>query len=125
MKKIFTAAFFVNLMAAPFLAMAQGSGGSIVPSPNAGLAGDIGKNVKMVDTPIDQTLNTIANYVIGVLIIVAVFYVIWAGYTFVTSSGDTDKINQARQRIMYAAIGIVVALLAKGIISLVLSAVSG
>jgi len=119
MKKII-ASLLLSLFMFPVLAFAAGG---ITPTANSGLAGDIGKNIKMSDQPIDQTLNTIANYVIGALIIMAVFYVIWAGYTFVTSAGDSEKVNTARQRIMYAAIGIVVALLAKGIISLVLSAV--
>jgi len=120
MKKII-ASLLLSLLMAPALIFAADS---ITPTANSSLAGDIGKNVKMSDQPLDQTLNTVANYAIGILIIVAVFYVIWAGYTFVTSSGDTEKINTARQRIMFAAIGIVVALLAKGIISLVLSAIS-
>ncbi|UMX47784.1 MAG: pilin [Candidatus Nealsonbacteria bacterium DGGOD1a] len=120
MKKII-ASLLLSLLMAPALIFAADS---ITPKADSSLAGDIGKNVKMSDQPLDQTLNTVANYAIGILIIIAVFYVIWAGYTFVTSSGDTEKINTARQRIMFAAIGIVVALLAKGIISLVLSAIS-
>ncbi|MFZ3074166.1 MAG: hypothetical protein WA093_03500 [Minisyncoccales bacterium] len=120
MKKII-ASLLLSLLMSPALIFAADS---ITPKADSSLAGDIGKNVKMSDQPLDQTLNTVANYAIGILIIVAVFYVIWAGYTFVTSSGDTEKINTARQRIMFAAIGIVVALLAKGVISLVLSAIS-
>jgi len=49
-----------------------------------------------------------------------VFYVLWAAYTFITAAGDTEKITSARNRIMYAGIGIIVALLARGIIALVL-----
>ncbi|MFA6375948.1 MAG: hypothetical protein WCX69_00925 [Candidatus Paceibacterota bacterium] len=122
MKKII-ASSLLSLFMFPSLIFAAGN--SIVPDPNSGLAGDIGKNVQMSDQPIDQTLSQVANYVIGALIIMAVFYVIWAGYTFVTAAGDAEKVNTARQRILYAAIGVVVALLAKGIISLVLSAVGG
>jgi TRAP-type C4-dicarboxylate transport system permease small subunit len=103
----------------PTLIFADG----IMPTANSGLAGSIGTGVHMSTQPLDQTLNTIANYVIGVLIIVAVFYVIWAGYSFVMSNGDPEKTGEARKRIMFAAIGIIVALLAKGIISLVLSAI--
>ena len=121
MKKIIASVILSSLSMIPKLTFADG--GSIEPTANSGLAGNIGKGVKMSDQPIDQTLNTIANYVIAVLIIVAVFYVIWAGYTFVMSNGDAEKTGEARKRIMFAAIGIIVALLAKGIISLVLSAI--
>jgi len=125
MKKIITLFLLFNLIAVPFLVFAAGSTGSIVPPADNSLAGDIGKVAQMSTQPIDQTLNTVANYVIGALVVMAVFYVIWAGFTFISSAGDPTKVDLARKRIMYAAIGIVVALLAKGIVSLVLSAMKG
>jgi hypothetical protein len=134
MKKIIAIAFLMSLVATPFMISAIGpvaqvtSGGtvgggkSIVPDPNSGLAGDIGQSVPEVSN-ISVTLNTIATYFIGALIVVAVFYIIWAGYTFVTSAGDPDKVGEARKRIMFAGIGVIVALMAKGIVSLVLKAI--
>ena len=71
------------------------------------------------------TLNQVANYVVGILIVVAIFYILWAAYDFVTSSGSEDKVNGARRKIMYAAIGVIVALLAKGIVALVIGAGGG
>jgi len=68
------------------------------------------------------TLNQVANYVVGILIVVAIFYILWAAYDFVTSSGSEEKVNGARRKIMYAAIGVIVALLAKGIVALVIGA---
>lgn len=67
--------------------------------------------------------ETVANYVIGILVLIAVFYIIKAGYEFVTASGDSDKVNLARQSVMYAAIGIIIALLAKGIVNFVIGAI--
>jgi hypothetical protein len=119
MKKIFLALLMASLLAVPFLGLAQ----SIMPNGNDASVGT-GLNVNMVNKPIANVLGTVANYVIGVLLIVAVFYVLWAAYTFMTSAGEADKVSEARKRIMYAGIGVVVALLAKGIISLVLNAVN-
>jgi hypothetical protein len=120
MKKIIIALVLTNLLVVPALAM--GSNTSIMPPTSASLAGNIG-NVSMADTPIDQALNRVANYMIGILIAMSVFYVIWAGYTFVMSAGDPEKVGEARKRIMFAGIGVVVALIAKGIVSLVLAAI--
>jgi len=122
MKKII-ASLCLSLFVTPVLVFAQ-TGGTIIPDKNTAVGGQIGTVGTMSNTPIDQTLNTIADYVVGVLIIMAVFYIIWAGYTFVTSAGDTEKVGEARSRIMYAGIGIVVALLAKGIVGLILSAMN-
>jgi fumarate reductase subunit D len=119
MKKNIIALVLLNLLAAPVLVFA-----GIMPSANASLAGEIG-NVSMSNTSIDSTLDTIANYVIGVLIVTAVFYIIWAGYSFVAHGTDPEEVGKARTRIMFAGIGVIVALLAKGIVSLVLAAVKG
>lgn len=120
MKKIITC-FCLSILFVPILAMAQDTG-SIIPTGDATVGGSIGSVATMSEQPIDQTLNTIANYVIGILVIVAVFYIIWAGYTFVAHGTDPDAVAKARQRIMFAGIGIIVALLAKGIVGLVLNA---
>jgi len=121
--------FLANIMIMPLFAMAQNnsgggggnsSSGGLIPAADTSMVGSIGAN-RFATGNVEAMLNTVANYTVGVLVMVAIFYILWAGYTFVTSSGETDKVNAARQRIMYAAIGIVVALLAKGIVALVLS----
>ena len=120
MKKILFSFILANLLVAPILIFAQAQD-TIVPKADPTIAGEIGK-LTMNSNPIDKTLNTVANYVVGALVVLAVFYVLWAAYTFVTSAGSAEKVEEARKRILYAGIGIVVALLAKGIVSLVLSA---
>ena len=121
MKKIFAALCLSGLLAFPFLAVSTVSAASIVPEKK----GSTNLNVDRFNTnSLEETLNGVANYVVGILIIVAVFYILWAAYDFVTSSGSEDKVNGARRKIMYAAIGIIVALLAKGVVALVLGATS-
>lgn len=123
MKK-FIVSLCLPILFFPILIMAQTSGGgSIIPTAETTVGGSIGSVATMSEQPIDQTLNTVANYVIGILVVVAVFYIIWAGYTFVAHGTDPDAVAKARQRIMFAGIGIIVALLAKGIVGLVLNAV--
>lgn len=120
MKKNIIVFALAGLLVFPILTFATG----IYPTATDQVAGEIGKNIPEVAS-IDQTLNTVANYVIGVLIVIAIFMIIWAGYTFVAHGTDPEAVGKARTRILFAAVGIVVALLAKGIVSLVLSAMKG
>lgn len=89
--------------------------------------GDVDTSLKMSFPAgkLNTTLETVANYVIGILVLVAVFYIIRAGYEFVTANGEAEKIDTARKSIMYAAIGIIIALLAKGIVNFVIGAMQG
>ena len=115
-KKIVSLAL-VSLMFVPLLALGQGN---FMPEPSEQLGSGLGDQYTFSDKSIVEVVETIGSYVIGILVIVAVFYVLWAAYTFITAAGDTEKITSARNRIMYAGIGIIVALLARGIIALVL-----
>lgn len=117
MKKIIALAC-ASLFFSPIAAFSQ----SIIPPVDPTVGGQLGAAATMTSKPIDQTLDTVANYVIGVLIVIAIFMIIWAGYTFVAHGTDPDAVGKARTRILFAAVGIIVALLAKGIVGLVLSA---
>jgi hypothetical protein len=108
----------VSLLFTPFVSSAVNS---IMPSANTAVGK--GMNISMVSSSVADVLSMVANYVIGALLLMAVFYILWAAFTFITSAGETEKVSEARKRIMYAGIGVVVALLAKGIVSLVLAAV--
>jgi hypothetical protein len=55
--------------------------------------------------------------------IAAVIMIIVAGIKFITSQGDSSSVSQARQTIIYACVGIVVIVLAKTIITYVVSKV--
>jgi hypothetical protein len=49
----------------------------------------------------------------------AVGYVIYGGVQFVTAQGESDKTKKARQTVINALIGLVIALLASGIVAFV------
>ncbi len=59
-------------------------------------------------------LCNILNWMFWILLAVSVIMVMWAGYLYVTARDDAEQITKAKKTIFYAAIGIVVALLAKG-----------
>lgn len=60
--------------------------------------------------------ETIINVVFTALLIFAALTLIIAGFDFATAGGDSEKVKKAREKVLYAVIGIVVAFLAKGIV---------
>lgn len=71
------------------------------------------------DVDVMHVLDNIVNWLFSILLIVAVIYLIIAAYYFVIAQGDSDKISKARTMILYALIGVAVAFLAKGLVTLV------
>ena len=72
-----------------------------------------------------QILCPIANTMFLILITVSTIMVLYAAWIYVISRGDDEEISKARRTITYAAVGIVVALLAKGFPTVVASVVGG
>ncbi len=69
----------------------------------------------------DGILTTIAKIFAMVTGVISVFMIIIAGLRYILSAGDSSKTAQAKNTIMYAAIGLVVASVAASIVQFVLS----
>ena len=63
--------------------------------------------------------NNIANWVFTVLIIASVFVVLIAAFTFVVAGGNPEAVSRARSQLIWAAVGIIIALLARAFPSFV------
>jgi len=61
-------------------------------------------------------LNTIIAWLFGILLIVAVIFLIIAGFFFITAQGDPDRVKKARDFVLWAIIGILVAFAARGLV---------
>lgn len=59
-----------------------------------------------------------ANWLLYIVIALAVVFIIYAGFLYLTSGGDQEKTEAAKNYIVYAIIGIAIALLARGIVLL-------
>jgi len=64
-------------------------------------------------------IEKIITWLITIILIVAALFIVIAAFTFVTAGGDPEKVNKARDQVLYALIGVVVALLAYGLVLLV------
>lgn len=69
----------------------------------------------------DGVLTKATQIIVIITGVISVFIITIAGLRFITSGGDPGKIESARNAIIYSAIGIVVALSAQAIVSLVLN----
>lgn len=68
---------------------------------------------------INNALPDILNWAFGILLFLAALFIIVGGYYWVTAGGDAAKVGTARNFLIYALIGVAVAFLARGLISLV------
>lgn len=72
-----------------------------------------------LDTVGAATLQTgITLFFVGVAILALIFF-IWGGITWITSGGDKTKIQNARNKMVYSVIGLIIAFLAFFIVSLI------
>ena len=105
------------LMASMFVNSAFAAGTNLFDNPqtgaipNAAAQGTLGSNV-----------TTLINYFLGLLGLIAVGFLIYAGILMVTAGGAEEQGTKARKIIMYAVIGIVIILLSYTIVTFVSSA---
>jgi hypothetical protein len=70
------------------------------------------------NTDVIGTVNQLTNWFFAAFLVVAVWFLIWAAFHFLTAHGEPEAINKARDEVMYAGVGILIAVLAKGIVGL-------
>lgn len=62
---------------------------------------------------------TLVQFALGILGGIAVIMIVIGGIRFATSNGDASSVASAKKTILYSVVGLVVALLAGGIVTLV------
>ena len=73
-------------------------------------------------TTVTGTVDVIKNIVRWVYIIffiIAVLFILFAAFTYLTAQGDPEKVKNARDQIIYAAVAIIVALIAVSVDTIV------
>jgi len=73
----------------------------------------------------DGIFTQITNTILFVVGIVSIVMLIWGGLRYVISGGDSKKVTDAKNTILYAIIGLIVALLAYAIVNFVINAIGG
>jgi FtsH-binding integral membrane protein len=62
-----------------------------------------------------------ANLLITIAAILSVIFLVMGGIRYITSNGDPTKLNQAKQTLTYAIIGLIIAIMARLIVGFVLT----
>jgi len=88
-----------------------------LPLASVGAEGDGSIDLKIFRGGSLQTiLDKAKGYVFAFGLVVAVIMIIWSGIQFITSGGESKKVTAARNTIKNTLIGVVVMVLAEGII---------
>ena len=74
---------------------------------------------------LEEGIKTIVNMILFILGAIAVIMIIIGGIRYTTSNGDASNIKSAKDTILYAVIGLIVAILAYAIVNWVVGAFSG
>ncbi len=65
------------------------------------------------------TIVNVITYVAGVIVI---FMIIFAGFRYITSTGDANKVNSAKNTLIYAIVGIIIIVMAQVIVHYIINA---
>lgn len=64
--------------------------------------------LKQGNTSISSLVTTVINWMLYVAGIVAFFYLIWAGFTYITANGNPEQAKKGQQGLINAIIGILI-----------------
>ena len=117
MKKIGFTIAFVGLLGVSSLAAASlltsDASAQVTSGINAATTGEMrGKSV-------DNTVGSIVNVLLWVVGILSVTMIVWSGFKYITSAGDTSKLASAKSTLIYAVVGLIIAILAYAIVTFV------
>ena len=119
MKKIIlnliSACILFSILFCPVLVLGVKGGGSSGLGVKGGVNNDLEGPLENID--VMRLLRTILNIIFTIFLTVAAIFIIIAGFYFVTAQGDPEQIKKARNMVLYALIGVVVAVISRGIVT--------
>ena len=120
-KKLF---FFIQgLFTYPFLALPAFAEASANPCAGAtGIADTLCKLGGEGGGNIAKTIQNIVVFFVVLAVIIALLYLLYGGIKWITSRGEKDQVEAARNHIIAAIVGLIVVFLAIFIVTIVLSA---
>ena len=123
MKKI-SLLFFIFIFSFSLFsfAFAQSTTGGAPASgiiPSGGLSGSTLGQVGITNTTtLVDTILGLVRWLAWAVSLLAVVFGLWAAILFITAGGDPEKVGSARHILLYAIVGVVVAVLAFGIVGI-------
>jgi fumarate reductase subunit D len=73
------------------------------------------EGITTVESFTDRTVCAALNWLYTLALIVAVIFILLAAFKYITAGGDPEQVKSAGRSLLYAVVGIAVALLANGV----------
>lgn len=70
-------------------------------------------------------VDVVTNWIFAIFTVLTVIFVLLAAFQFVTAGGDAVKVGEARQKLIWASVGIIIALASKGLVPVIRNIVGG
>ncbi|OGM92611.1 hypothetical protein A2333_01885 [Candidatus Wolfebacteria bacterium RIFOXYB2_FULL_49_7] len=77
------------------------------------------------DATITDVINRLIDYGIGIAASLAAIMILWGAFQIMTSQGNPTKITMGRKTILYALGGLVIIILARGLVAIFEGLVTG
>ena len=92
------------------------------------MATSIQENIEAVQVeglPTDLLVvaNQISSVALGIIAIISIIMLVYGGIRYIISGGDSKKVTDAKNTVLYAIIGLIVCLLSYAIINFVLGVI--
>lgn len=75
------------------------------------------------ETKVNSMINSVSRLLLMAVGVISVIAIVIGGILFATANGDSSKVSRARNTVLYAAVGLVVAIFASAIIDTVFNQV--
>lgn len=102
--KTSTTCFSILLLAS--LLLAESVQASVISDSVTALENFRTGTVGVVAPTVPAFIFSVINVLLGIIAAIALAVLLWAGFTYVTSLGDEDKIRSAKRIILYTIIGL-------------------
>jgi hypothetical protein len=127
MKKVLLIALFVLGLGAGMFALGQqpvfADAKAEICAGVGAVSGTGGCTTKEGDPSVDSLIATVINILSWLVGIIAVIMIIVSGFSYVTSGGDSGKLNTAKMTLIYAIVGIVIVAFSQALVKFVLTKV--
>jgi hypothetical protein len=100
-------------------------GGATELQISAEASGDCAAAGTEGEDSVNRIITTIINVFSGVVGVVAVIMIIYGGFKYITSGGDSSNIGAAKNTILFAIVGLIIVALAQIIVRFVLGRTTG
>jgi hypothetical protein len=99
--------------------------GAALEAPSGSNSGSCNTNNADSASSVTNIVKLAVNIFSWVIGVVAVFAIIYGGFKYITSAGESGGVTSAKNTILYAIIGLVIVALAQVIVKFVLGNVTG